>query len=87
MDYSKVLNLGLSCLGNQQKVGIWPPYRYKDFRTGFYKSTDRAKAGTMMQDRLTRPFVESLLLTVFTSSLSNKRQDEKIPENLDTYLL
>ena len=27
----------------------------KDFRTGFYKGTDRAKAGTIMQDRPTRP--------------------------------
>ena len=32
----------------------------KDFRTGFYKGTDRAKAGTIMQDQWTQPFVESL---------------------------
>ena len=30
----------------------------KDFRAGFYEGTDRARAGTMVQDRPTRPFVD-----------------------------
>ena len=33
----------------------------KDFRTGFYKGTDRAKTGTMVKDRPTRPFVDAQL--------------------------
>ena len=35
----------------------------KDYRTGFYKGTDRAKAGTMVQDRPTRPVVDALTKT------------------------
>ena len=35
--------------------------RTKDFITGFYKGTDRANAGTMVQDRSTRPFVDALM--------------------------
>lgn len=31
-----------------------------DFRNGCYKGTDRAKAGTIVQDRPTRPFVDAL---------------------------
>ena len=35
----------------------------KDYRTGFYKGTNlrAAKAGTMVQDQPTRPFVDSLI--------------------------
>ena len=33
----------------------------KDFKTGFYKGTDRAKTGTMVEDRPTRPFVDALV--------------------------
>ena len=32
----------------------------KDFKTGFYKGTDRVKAGTMVEYRPTRPFVDAL---------------------------
>ena len=42
-------------VGHQQKVGIWPCTGTKDFRTRFYKGTDREKAGTMVQDRPTDP--------------------------------
>ena len=31
----------------------------KDLITGFYEGTDRANAGTMVQDRPTRPFVDA----------------------------
>ena len=47
-------------VGHQQKVGFGLRTGMKDFRAGVYKGTDRAKTGTMVQDRPTRPFVDSL---------------------------
>ena len=47
-------------VGPQQKVGIWPPYRYEGF-TNFCKGKDRAKASTLVQDRQTRPLIDALL--------------------------
>ena len=38
-------------VGHQQKVGIWPPYRYEGFLTGFYKGTFRAQTGTIVHSR------------------------------------
>ena len=37
----------------------------KDFKIGFYKSTDRARADKMVQDQPTRPFVDALLKVLF----------------------
>ena len=33
----------------------------KDFRTGFYKGTDRAKASMIVQNRPIRPFVDAYI--------------------------
>ena len=43
----------------------------KDFKTGFYKGTDRAKTGTIVQDRLNLPCVDALLGTLCISSVNN----------------
>ena len=70
----------------------------KDFRTGFYKGRERAKAGTMVQDRPTRPFVDSLgpmltaqslfcliLSTVFSCQLPPGRRRTAVKKSYENW--
>ena len=49
--------MGPGLIGNPQKVWIWPPIGTKDFRTGFYKGTDRTRPTNLTFCWCPRPWI------------------------------